>query len=62
MATERIANAAAAMSLGGFSITLANVDTIISITAGCVAIVAGLAAAWYHIAKTRRLKNGTNDS
>jgi len=37
---------------------LANLDLIVSITAGLVAIIAGVAAAVYHITRTRRMKKG----
>ena len=54
----KAADALAATSITFFGIALADLNTIVSIIAGCVAIIAGITAAWYHITKTLQLKKG----
>jgi len=56
--TQKVADTATVGSAIGFGITLADVDTMISIVAGVAAIVSALAAAYYYISKTRREENG----
>lgn len=53
--TEKTADAAAATSGIGFAITLADIDTIVSICAGLAAVIAAGAAAYYHIKKGREI-------
>ncbi len=55
---EVIADAAAGVSVAAvLGITLNDWDTIISITAGLVAIVAGICAAAFHLVRIHKLNN-----
>lgn len=62
--TQRVADTATAGAAFGFGITLADIDTVISIAAGIAAIISASAAAYYYIAKARREDDGakSNDS
>lgn len=47
---EQFAQAANTVTVGGFSITLMQIDTIISITVGIVALItAAYSIAWYRV-------------
>jgi len=63
MKVVRVADAGAATS-AAFAGTawLAELDLIVSITAGLVAIVAGVAAASYHYTRRKILKNQSKDN
>lgn len=55
--TDQLADTAAGVSVVAFGLTLAQWESIVSIGAGIVAIIAGAAAAWYHISRTRQLND-----
>lgn len=58
---DQIADAGAAISIGTFlGLSLGQWETIVNIGAGFVAILAGGAAFWYHIAKTRQLQESVD--
>ena len=53
---EQLADVAVGVSVATFlGITLVEWNTIVHIIAGLVAIVTGIAAAWYHIKRTKYL-------
>lgn len=55
---ESIAQAANTVTVGGFSITLMQIDTVISITVGIVALItACYSIAWYRIKIRQARKN-----
>jgi len=45
----KVADAAAGTSIAGFAISWAHAGEVVTVVAGVVAIIAGLAAAWFHI-------------
>lgn len=52
---QRIADAGAATSMAtAAGLTLSQVNEIVQIVAGLVAIVAGMCAAYYHVTRARR--------
>ncbi len=54
---EQLADAAAGLSVATFlGLSLADWNELVHILAGVVAIVAGVAAATFHIARTKHLK------
>jgi len=57
----KVADIGAAISIGGFSLTLHAANEIVQLLAGLVAIVAGIAAAVFHIKRIRSLKDTTNE-
>lgn len=59
---ERVADGLAVTSGTLFAASwLHDLDTLVSIVAGVVAIIAGLSAAYYHITKARQLKRENRD-
>lgn len=48
----KVADIGAGVSIGGFTLTLESTNEVVQIVAGLVAIVAGIAAAVFHIKRT----------
>lgn len=61
--TQRVADVSTAVAVTGFSVTLSDVDYIVSICAGIAAIISALAAAYYYISKAKgeRRRYSRND-
>ena len=52
----KVADAAAGTAIAGFAISWAHAGEVVTVVAGVVAIIAGLAAAWFHIEKALQIR------
>jgi hypothetical protein len=56
---QMAADAGAAVSVAGASIAwLTTANEVVQLFAGCIAIVAGFGAAWWHFERIRELRRG----
>jgi hypothetical protein len=52
----KVADAMAGTAIAGFAISWAHAGEIVTVVAGAVAIIAGLAAAWFHIERALQIR------
>ncbi len=52
----KVADAAAGTSIAGFAISWAHAGEVVTVVAGSVAIIAGLAATWFHVEKALQIR------